>query len=523
MSTTARSLTRQALSLLLTLALLASWASVAAAAPKDAEAEDLAKKAIYTDYLGTKFADAEKKLKQAIALCEPAAACSAKVRARLFCDLGIVYVGGMSRVDDGKAQFAEALKHDPAVTPDADLVSPEIEAAFAEVKRGPGKAPAPAPRPAPTPAQQAPAGAGDLVHVPPPEQATLTPLPLYAELPAGQTAARIQLSYKPFGATEWKALEMKPAGKGFGVEVPCVEIGSAQGELSYYIQAFDATQNLVSWSGARGTPNKVVIRVSLQGEAPHLPGQPPPARCPDTGDCPPDFPGCHGAKEPTPRCDPASPDCAPEKPPAKKNWLSLAIQQDFLALSGSTSTCAGGTGYDCFSGSTYYADVPYAMSGDQVRGGLTPATTRILAGYDRALGSFTLGARVGYAFRGGPTTPGLRAFFPAHIELRAAYWFGSDPFARTGVRPYLVVAGGVAQVDGSVDVTIYKNAQDYAADTRTHLDAWRKAGLGFVGGGAGMLLAVTPRMGPFVEAKFAGLLGLGGASLNLQLGYAFGL
>src|SRR4051812_25786616 len=81
--------------------------------PKDAEALELAKKAIYTDYLGTKFSDAEKKLKQALALCEPATmgetpkppACSARVRAKLLCDLGIVYLGGLSRADDGKAQF----------------------------------------------------------------------------------------------------------------------------------------------------------------------------------------------------------------------------------------------------------------------------------------------------------------------------------------------------------------------------------------------------------------------------------
>ncbi len=516
------------LAFLISFAALFFGASVAGAAPKDTEAEELAKKAIYTDYLGTKFADAEKNLNKAIGLCKPAAACSARVRARLFCDLGIVYIGGMNRVDDGKAQFAEALKQDPSIAPDADLVSPEIEAAFAEVKKGAtGDAP-PAPNPPTPPPPAAPTGGGDLVHTPPTEQATLTPLPLYAEMPPAQTAARVQLSYKPFGATEWKALEMKPTGKGFGVEIPCVEIGSAQGDLSYYIQAFDAAQNLVTWSGTRAVPNKVAIRVSLQGEPPHLPGQPPPARCADTGDCPPEFPGCHGAKEPPPSCDPASADCVPEKPPARKNWISLAIQQDFLVLSGSTSTCAGGTGsawsgYDCFSGSTYYSGTPYAQSGDQVRGGFGPATTRLLAGYDRALGSFTIGVRLGYAFRGGPQTPGLSSFVPFHGELRGAYWFGADPFARTGPRPYVVIDGGIAQVDSSVGVVLYKSAADYTTDTRTNLDAWRKTGLSFVGGGVGMLLAVSPRHGPFVELKFMEMLGLSSPGLNLQVGYALGL
>jgi hypothetical protein len=337
------------------------------------------------------------------------------------------------------------------------------------------------------------------------------------------SAARVQLSYKPFATTEWKAMEMKPLGKGFAAEVPCAEIGSVLGELAYYIQAFDANQNLVSWSGSRAAPNKVSIRMEVQGERPHLPGQPPPARCPDVGDCPPDFPGCHGSSKPPPACDPASADCVPEKPPAKKNWISLAVQQDFLAVSGSDTTCAGGTGYDCFSSGTYYSTLPYSGSGDQVKGGLVAATTRLLAGYDRAISSFTIGARLGVAFRGGPTTPGLRPFLPVHAELRAAYWFLSDPFARLGPRPYVVLDGGVAQVDGAVSVVVYDDAHAYTVDKRTQLDAWRKTGLGFIGGGAGMLYAVTPRMGPFLEAKLMGLLGLSAVSLNLSVGYAFGL
>jgi hypothetical protein len=506
----------------LALAILAV-ASPAAAAPKDAEAEDLAKKAIYTDYLGTKFADAEKKLKQAITLCEPDAACSPKVRARIRCDLGVVYVGGMNRVDDGKAQFAEAIKQDPSVAPDKDLVSPEIEAAFAEAKKAPGggeKTPSPKPQPSATPA---PTGGGDLLHTPPVEQVTMTPLPLYAELPSGVAATRVQLSYKPFGAGEWKTLEMKLTGKGYGIEVPCAEIGTTTGDFAYFVQAFDGTNNLVSWSGARGTPNKVPIRMAIQADAPHLPGQAPPDKCPEAADCPPEFPGCHDKDKATPACDPSMPDCVPDKPPARKNWLSLAFQQDFLALPGSTTACAGGNGYDCFAGSNYYTGIPYVGSGDVVQGGLAAATSRILLGYDRALGNFTLGARVGVAFRGGPQTPGFNAFMPAHAEGRAAFWFGSDPFARVGLRPYLVLAGGVSQVDAAVEVKLYKTAADYASNNVDHYEAWRKTGLGFVGGGAGLMFAITPRHGIFVEAKFVELLGLSGQSLNLQLGYALGL
>jgi hypothetical protein len=500
-------------------------ATPAGAANKDTEAEELAKKAIYTDYLGTKFADAEKRLKQAIKLCG-ASACSAKVVARLHCDLGVVYIGGMNKVDDGKAQFADALKADSGVTPDPDLVSPEIEAAFAEVKGASGGGSKTKPdKPDKPDKPESGGGNGDLVHTPPSEQAVLTPLPLYAELPSGQTAAKVQLTYKPFGAPDWKTLGMKATGKGFGVEVPCAEIGSAVGDLSYYIQAFDDSSNLVSWSGGRGKPNKVAIRMSIEGDAPHLPGQSPPAKCPEKIDCPPEFPGCHDKDKPV--CEPGSPDCVPEGPPARKNWISLAFQQDFVVLPGSSTTCAGGNGYDCFSpGSppTYYSPIPYSGAGDVVKGGMSVSTTRILAGYDRALGNFTIGVRLGAAIRGGgPTTPGFRPFLPVHAEGRVAFWFGSDPFARVGFRPYLVAAGGLAQVDGSVGVIIYNSQADYMNNMKTSLTAWRKAGLGFVGGGVGALIAPGARHGPFLEIKFVEMLGLASPSLNLQLGYAFGL
>jgi hypothetical protein len=506
--------------------------TVAAAAPKDDAAEDLAKKAIYTDYLGTKFDEAEKKLKKAIALCKPSGACSKNVKATLYCDLGIVYAGGMNRNDDAKAQFALALEQDPKVVPDSDLVSPEIEALFAEAKKGGGgggKQPAGEPGPAP-----AGGGSGDLVHTPPAEQATLTPVPLFAQLPAGTTAARVQLSYKPFGASEWKALEMKPHGKGYGVEVPCVEIGSAQGDLSYYIQAFDAQQNLVSWSGTRQAPNKVPIRSVLQGDAPHLPGLPPPAKCADTGDCPPEFPGCKGHDDKKPSCDPADPDCKPEeeKPAFRKNWISISVQQDFLVMPANTNTCFSGTvggvaynsPYDCFDlGGNYYKTNPYMGSGDVVNGGVSVATTRLLAGYDRVIvAGFALGVRLGAAFRGGPTVPTKPAFLPFHGEIRASYWFGSDPFSRT-VRPYILINGGVAQVDGSVSVILYQNAMDYMNDTRSTYKAWRKAGTEFVGGGVGLMLAPGPRHGLFLEFKVAELLPTTGTSFNLAIGYALGL
>src|SRR5689334_21029949 len=77
------------------------------AAPKDAQALKLDDDAINNDYLATKFADAEKKLKQAIGLCGKTG-CSPNVVAQLHRDLGIILVVA-SRQDEAKAQFVEAI------------------------------------------------------------------------------------------------------------------------------------------------------------------------------------------------------------------------------------------------------------------------------------------------------------------------------------------------------------------------------------------------------------------------------
>src|SRR5437867_1337241 len=117
-------------------------------------------------------------------------ACSAQIVARLHRDLGVVLVAGMSRADDGKKEFAEALKVDPNIALEKDLVTPEVEAAFQAAKGGGGGTPPPsAGKP---PKTSAPAG-GDMALTAPAEQVVLTPVPIYVELPEGVNAVKVLL------------------------------------------------------------------------------------------------------------------------------------------------------------------------------------------------------------------------------------------------------------------------------------------------------------------------------------------
>jgi hypothetical protein len=113
------------------LALLAP--AVSSAAPRDAQAQELADQAIFTDYLALDFKAGEKKLQKAIKLCEKGD-CSPTTRAQLNRDLAVIYITGMKREADGRKLLVKALQLDPRVALDADLTTPDLIRVFAEAK-----------------------------------------------------------------------------------------------------------------------------------------------------------------------------------------------------------------------------------------------------------------------------------------------------------------------------------------------------------------------------------------------------
>jgi len=537
-------------------------ARVAAAAPNDAAAQKLRDQAIDQDYLATDFAAAEKKLTDALNLCKKTSDCSPFIRARLHCDLGVVEFM-LKKIDLARTEFATALVEDPGVTLDTNLSNTDVQREFAAIKSGgppppgPGTSPGASAPGAGAPSQGAPGQAAQtgVTHTPPARQAVRTPLPLYVEVAEDITPAKVVLRYKPVGAKDWKSLAMRPMERGFGAEIPCNEVGDREGDLEYYIQALDANGDLVAASGRSAAPHKVAIVQKLEGEPPHFPNQTPPHACAAGGggaepsaeaeattktteasDCPPGFPGCHG-EGPT-SCDSAD-DCVSgeacvdhvcqrgeaEDKEFKKNWLSIAVEAEDLIMPGADNACAGGQGYTCFQAgtSTYYGGTPALGRDDQVLGGLaTSPMVRILLGYDRVVQAHvTAGVRLGYAvFGSGPQRPGGAAFMPVHAEARLAYWFGKNVFSRKGLRPYVVLGAGLAEVDASQGIDVLQNA---TTTTRTPVDAWTKTGNGFGALGLGAMFAFTRSSGLVLEARGMLLFPTFGSALAAQLAYAVGL
>ena len=554
-------------------------ASHAFAAPKDNAALKLDDDAIFNDYLATKFSDAERKLKQAVTLCGRTA-CSPSVLAQVRRDLGIVYVV-TGRTDEARAQFAEALRLDPATSLPKDLATPEIQAIFSSAGgggggggggRGGGAAPPPEAAPE-KPLTGAPAGPDEeeeIEHIPVGEAALWTPLVIFAEMAEGINPSKVQVRYKVFGSPDWKRSEMKKYRRGYGAEIPCADIGSTPGEMRYYIQALGPSGEVIATNGTRSAPHRVILKDDPADEPRHLPGKPTPEKCKGgmQVDCPPGLPGCASDRKKAPGVECGSdsecqagvclngqcggdPDkvqdvkcetdveCGTGKSckdgvcigVAKKNWIGFAAQQDILMLPSATSVCADPAEYVCFEGSALYNPeniypiIPQAS--DEVKGGFGISTTRILLSYDRTLGShIELGARVGYAFGGGPQAQGGKAFFPAHLEARLSYWFGKNPFASTSIRPYVVLAGGVAQYDSKVTVQVYERSTDEGSVNGVKpfpLTAWKKAGTSFVQGGLGILYPFDFKSGIVAEVKLMQAFSASALGANFQLGYQMGL
>lgn len=205
-----------------------------------------------------------------------------------------------------------------------------------------------------------------------------------------------------------------------------------------------------------------------------------------------------------------------------RSWLSLTLQQDWQ-LHGERRPVCGSDQYTCFEGSREYTGQPWDRYGNQVSSGIALATTRLLLGFDYLLSDhFGLGARLGYAFRGGPKLK-EGAFLPIHGELRVAYYVGSAPFNTGTVHPFLALAGGIADVRSRIDVDYYDDAQAYNEARKERVDAWRKTGRIFLGPSLGAHVSLSRSFALTLELRWMALFGSSGSAPAASLGFALGL
>lgn len=474
----------------------------ASAQARDAEAQGLARSAMDVDYLALDFAAAERKLNQALKLCANKA-CSPAVQAKIHVSLGIVQ-GGQGKNDEAKASFVAGIGIDPTVEIDQDLATPELNALFEEAKAEVfGELEI-----------EEEVVLEEIAHTPPAEQALHTPLPIFVMVPDDIGANRVQLRYRAPGASDYKAMSLPKLEIGYGGDVPCGELKD-EGTLFYYVQVLDATGAVVMTAGTRAQPFRVRIRENIQGDPPHLPGQPPPEACvkPKPKVAPPPsygetiYPPCDRDRDcdegmycnSERRCEmrwddeeeEGSDDSSSE---AKKSWMTVAFAADISLVSG-VDVCTQESQRDnyfaCYqSNGDRYAGTPILGRANDIQSGMALATMRALVGYDHLVHpNITIGARLGIAFNGSPDD-----FLPVHADARLSYFIGSKPFSRAGVRPFVFLAGGLMQVDTVVPVEVWEEGGTCTrpGGCKTELDAWKRAGNVFAGLGLGAQYAVTP-------------------------------
>ncbi|MBX3187670.1 MAG: hypothetical protein KF819_11670 [Labilithrix sp.] len=518
-------------------------------------AKALQKKAMEEDYLATEFPKAADKLEKAIAACGNDK-CSPAIRASLRRDLGVVQIGGQLDKEKGIGNFVEAIKLDPAVALDPDLKTKDLDAAFAEAKkRAAGGAPA-------APVGDGSQPAGDFTHTPAAEQQIRTPIPVYVEYSGEEQLAKVIARYKGFGMTDWKTVELKKMGdKGWGGLLPCADV--QQGTTQYYLQGFNAQNDPVATGGDRNNPYKVPVKREAVADPPHLPNVSPPTQCADTGDCPPNFPGCKkagpltGPAEPTGKdggefCEEdsecRSKECKENKctepegahKDIPKVWVGLSVGFDYALVPSADDVCKlkpTNQNQEPLNEQNYYctesggADYPYRLAGpgdvvppgrgdnnalvvgtsDKVSGGGAFGNIRVMASIDYALSlNMLLGLRFGYVINAYPGQAGKddgKTFPPIHLELRGTYLFGKDALAQK-LAPYAMVGAGLSTFDTSVKVSVVE--QVAAVKTARDVDAWHIAGPAFMTFGGGARVAFSAR-----AALMAGL------RVNLAFGNAF--
>jgi hypothetical protein len=167
-------------------------------------------------------------------------------------------------LDDARAAFGKALALDPLLELDPAYRSPTIEGLWNEAKKKAAQT----------------GGGGDMggfLHVPPAAQLVRAPVPIYVEYTGPEKVQRIVAKYRGAGVTEWKAIELKKLGNGYGGLIPCRDV--TEGVMYYFVEGHGASERPIAGSGNRVKPHAVQIKRELTGPAPSLPGQEPPKQC----------------------------------------------------------------------------------------------------------------------------------------------------------------------------------------------------------------------------------------------------
>jgi hypothetical protein len=598
-----RPLSRPALAWCIRALLLAAMATVslvattASAAPRDKAALKKIDEALTTHYLNMDFDAAEGVLVGTIRACEDK--CSGSVIAKAWMYVGIVKGAGRNDLGAALDAFKKAIAADPGVQLDDQVATEQVKATFAKAKGGGGGGGGAVTTPTPS------GGGGEgftCTPVPGTEVETRRPIPVSCEADADLKGAK--LHFKAFGG-QWTTLKMEPNAGVYRAMIPCSATQST-GKLRIYVEGLDNDNDVAVKLGSKDNPKVIEVVSETTAEPPAYPDEEPPARCGIGegdggsggacggwgGKCGPNNCcetglACVAGTCEASQCESDS-DCKNggtcekgkctggeggegegdgKSAPYKKNWIGLHFGLDLASIS-TDKACAPDSrtndNFACFlPNGTTYAGFPRATGAGTISGGFTPSTMRVMASFERLFGSIGLQARLGFAFNGGQQPKGGTAFFPLHAEARVKWWvLGTSQFSKKGLRPWLHLGGGMAQIDAVVkDVEIADCGSNTTTTTaqsfpfsqecmtsrtpvrsspipartpnpaggytgpdalKRSVTAQKQLGTSFIAIGGGVMFAIGPNHGPVLNLNFMLPVPSVGFVIEPSLGYEIG-
>src|SRR5580692_8734677 len=83
------------------------------------------------------------------------------------------------------------------------------------------------------PAASGAQASADFTHTPAAEQAVRTPIPVYLEYTGSERVSRVIVKYKGAQMDDWRRLDLKHLGSGWGGFIPCGDV--TLGPMRYWV------------------------------------------------------------------------------------------------------------------------------------------------------------------------------------------------------------------------------------------------------------------------------------------------
>ncbi|TVQ95743.1 MAG: hypothetical protein EA398_17080 [Deltaproteobacteria bacterium] len=229
-------------------------------ASPQAERVDGLIEAAYDDYDFLEFESALEKLGEARQLAE-----RHRLDSAFLLEIHLL-TGIIHGASGDEAASIEAFRRALAVDPNAVIhefyITPTLDELFERARAEgpwrdrPAPTPTPAPAPAPTPA---PAASAELQHAAPPMARAGQPLRLEARLPVEAPAGRVVISYRVFGESGFRPVEMEVQADGITWRGEIPDRAIQRMHIDYYIQAFDRSGRAIAQVAGPSRPLNVPI------------------------------------------------------------------------------------------------------------------------------------------------------------------------------------------------------------------------------------------------------------------------